>query len=479
MKIKLGKILAYVLVTVFLASTVYITIPVHAAGTVNILNVADGSSNFNFTAGQKNVGDTIVMNITITGASGIGTWQVGIQWDNTVLSFVSMTLPSDHIFANKGPVPSPPDVSTPGLVVMGVSIGPGQTGFSGGGRLAQLTLNITKIPGAGQTIESNIAFEGITMDTFIMEGLTDVSGDYTFNDAHYKYTGPAGPVLAHDVAVTNVVPSATSVLENSTVDINVTVANKGNFTESFAVGVTANGVSVAPNQTATNLASGASITLIFAWNTTGFTLGGYNVVGLAGPVTSETNTADNTRSGGTVQIVVPGADHDVAIMSILPKNTIIGQGLTLNISVTVVNNGLFSETFNVTLFANATQAAPPQTVANLDAGKNVTLLFQWNTKNWTISNYTLSATADTVPGEPNTANNTLVFVGNIYVMLQGDVNNDGIVNMKDIAAVCMTSHAFNAFSGYAHYVPYMDIDASGRIDMRDVLIIAMNFMRHI
>lgn len=189
MKIKLGKILTYVLVTVFLASTVYITIPVHAAGTVNILNAADGSSNFNFTAGQKNVGDTILMNITITGASDISTWQAGIQWDNTVLNFVSMTLPSDHIFANKYPVPSPPDVSVPGLVVMGVTIGPGQTGFSGGGRLAQLTLNITKIPGAGQTIESDIGFEGITSDTFIMVGLTDVSADYSFNNAHYKYTG--------------------------------------------------------------------------------------------------------------------------------------------------------------------------------------------------------------------------------------------------------------------------------------------------
>lgn len=477
MKIKLGKILTYVLVTVFLASTVYITIPVHAAGTVNILNVADGTSNFNFTAGQKTVGDTIVMNVTITGASSIGTWQTGIQWDNTMLNFVSMTLPSDNIFFNKSPLLGPPDVSVPGLVVMGASVGAGQTAFSGGGRLAQLTLNITKVPGAGETIESNIAFEGITIDTFILVGLGDVSGDYSFNNAHYKYTGPAGPVLAHDVAVTNVVPSATSVLENATVNINVTVANKGNFTETFAIGVIANGVSVAPNQTATNLASGASITLTFTWNTTGLALGGYNIVGLAGPVASETNTADNTRSGGTVQIAVLGADHDIAIISILPKNTIIGQGFTLDISVTVVNNGLFTETFNVTLFANATQAAPPQTVANLDAGKNATLLFQWNTKNWTISNYTLSATADTVPGEPNTANNTLVD-GNIYVMLTGDVNNDGIVNMKDIAAF-VNSHSFNAFSGYARYVPYMDIDASGRVDVRDLLIIATNFMRHI
>lgn len=478
MRSKLGRILTCVLIALFLASAFYIVNPVHAAGTVNIINVADGTSNFNFTAGQKNVGDTIVMNITIIGATDISTWQVGIQWDKNALGFVSMIRPSDHILFDKSPIATPPDTSTPGLVVMGVSAGPGQTGFTGNGRLAQLTLNITKVPGAGEIIETDINFEGITFDTFLLDSnLVDVSNDYTFNKAHYKYTGPAGPVLAHDVAVTNVAPSATSVLENSTVNINVTVANKGNFTETFSVGVTANGISVVVNQTATDLASGASITLTFAWNTTGSALGSYSIVGLAGPVASETNTADNTRSGGTVQIVVPGADHDVAVVSILPKNTVIGQGFTLDISVTVMNNGLFSETFNVTIFANATQAAPPQTVANLDAGKNVTLLFQWNTKNWTISNYTLSATADTVPGEPNTANNTLVN-GNIYVMLPGDVNNDGIVNITDIATV-VVSHAFNAFSGGTRYMPFMDIDGSGRIDTRDLLIIAINFMKHL
>jgi len=63
-----------------------------ATGTVAIVNALDGTSNFNFTAGQKNVGDTIVMNITIVGATDIATWQVGIQWDKNALGFVSMVL---------------------------------------------------------------------------------------------------------------------------------------------------------------------------------------------------------------------------------------------------------------------------------------------------------------------------------------------------------------------------------------------------
>jgi Ca2+-binding EF-hand superfamily protein len=63
-------------------------------------------------------------------------------------------------------------------------------------------------------------------------------------------------------------------------------------------------------------------------------------------------------------------------------------------------------------------------------------------------------------------------------MLRGDVNNDGAVNMKDIIDI-LNSHAFNAFSGTARYKPYMDMDANGRIDMRDILAIVLNFSKRL
>jgi hypothetical protein len=149
----------------------------------------------------------------------------------------------------------------------------------------------------------------------------------------------------------------------------------------------------------------------------------------------------------------------------------------LNVSVTVVNNGNSAETFDVAIFANSTQAANNQTVPNLDAGKNVTLIFQWNTTGWTISNYTLSAVAGPVAGETSISDNTLLF-GNIYLMFRGDCNNDGIVNFKDIFDL-LVSRAFGAFKGGSRYNPYMDMNADGRIDMRDLLIIVFNFNKHI
>jgi hypothetical protein len=473
-KIKLGKILVYVLVTVFLASTVYVIMPVHAAKTVNIVNAVDGSNNFNYTTAQKSVGDTFVVNITITDAFDITSWQIGIQWDPTLLDFDSFIVPTDHIFATMNPVTAGPDTSTPGLAIYGAAAGYGKGSFNGTGRLAQLTLKIKQAVGAGQTVQCDISFEGMFIDTFILDrNGGDVTSDYTFNIAHYQYSGPAGPAQTHDIAVTNVAPSSTSVIENASLNINMTITNNGDFTETFDAGVKANGTNVALNQTVTNLASHASTTLTFAWNTTTFALGSYSIIGIAGPVTGETNTADNSRSGGTVQIVVPSADHDIAVTNVAPINTAIGQGFTLNVSVTVANNGLFAETFDVAIYANVTQAAPSQTVTNLNAGQDTTLVFQWNTTGWTISNYTLSATATTVPGEPNTANNNLVF-GNINVMLPGDANGDGIVNMRDINYF-LISQVFNSHPGMARYNPQMDIDASSRIDTRDLLIIAINF----
>jgi hypothetical protein len=482
LNIKMSKTLTTVLIAIFLASTVYFIIPAHAAaGSVSIINAADGSSNFNFTTAQKNVGDTFLINITLINGANISTWQIAIQWDNSLLNFVSMVLPADNIFWNKSAVQSPPDNSTPGLVVMGANVGAGQTPFFGSGRIAQLTLKIVSAPGPGQSVQSDIKFEGLGIDTFFLDpALGDLSGNYDWNPALYKYSSTQ-QAQVHDVAVTKVTPAGTSVINGSSLNIAVIVANTGNFAETFPVQVTANGTNVDANQTATNLASGASTTLTFVWNTTGWTLGDYQIKAFA-DLSGDPTPADNTVIYGIVHVVTAGAGHDVGILNIVPKNpAAIGQGYPLNVSVTLTNDGIggFSETFDVKIFANGTQAAPTQTVSNLGPGQNATLVFVWNTTGWTVDNYTLSATAD-LTGDPTPADNNVTY-GNIWVMFTGDLNNDGVVNMKDVAAsvAYLQAHGFNSFAGYPYYNPYMDLDGSGRIDIRDLLIIILNFNKHI
>jgi hypothetical protein len=52
-------------------------------------------------------------------------------------------------------------------------------------------------------------------------------------------------------------------------------------------------------------------------------------------------------------VKVAGPIHDVAITNIVPSKTVVGQGYSLNISVTAANKGDYTENFNVTAYASA------------------------------------------------------------------------------------------------------------------------------
>ncbi len=78
---------------------------------------------------------------------------------------------------------------------------------------------------------------------------------------------------------------------------------------------------------------------------------------------------------------------------------------SLDITVDVTNEGNINEAFDVTAYANATPIET-QTVTNLGSGLTKSLTFTWNTTGVPLGPYTISATASTVPGETDTADNT-------------------------------------------------------------------------
>jgi hypothetical protein len=115
----------------------------------------------------------------------------------------------------------------------------------------------------------------------------------------------------HDMTVTNVTPSKTVVGQGYSLNINVTAANQGNFTETFDVTLYVGDW----NETRTiYLPNGTSTILTFTWNTTGFTKGNYTIWAYAWPVPGETDTDDNTLIDGWVVVTWPGdfdGDSDV------------------------------------------------------------------------------------------------------------------------------------------------------------------------
>lgn len=162
--------------------------------------------------------------------------------------------------------------------------------------------------------------------------------------------------------------------------------------------------------------------------------------------------------------------HDVAIINIEPESSWVYQGRTLNITVTVTNEGTDIETFNVSLYYDNTKIET-FAVINLFPGKNLTLTFTWNTTNLYPAQYNVSAVASIVPEETDTTDNTLVY-GTISVLWLGDINHDGKVDMRDIATI---ARGFGSHRGEPRYDPNCDLNNDGKIDMRDIAPSAKNF----
>jgi len=100
------------------------------------------------------------------------------------------------------------------------------------------------------------------------------------------------------------------------------------------------------------------------------------------------------------------AVHDLAVIDVNADPTEVPVGESTTINVTVWNQGDLSETFNVTIYYDTT-VIETQTGITLEAGKNTTLTFTWNTTLVSPGNYTITAEASEVPGETDLEDNTL------------------------------------------------------------------------
>jgi hypothetical protein len=183
--------------------------------------------------------------------------------------------------------------------------------------------------------------------------------------------------------------------------------------------------------------------------------------------------------------------HDVAITNVSLYKTVVGQGYSTSINATVQNQGEYTETFNVTIYAihqtpGFIVPIQTQTVTNIPPANETTLIFTWNTTGVTLGNYTLVAVADTVPNETDTTDNTLVD-GWVIVTIPGDVDGNFRVDMGDISSIC---NGFGSTIGpdgnYWHHPPgildplspNLDTDGNGKIDMGDITTALDNFAKH-
>ena len=245
------------------------------------------------------------------------------------------------------------------------------------------------------TINYEVIIEGIFNKTYIREII----------DAYLP------PPLLHDVAVLSVVPSSSSVRVGETLDINVTVKNEGNRVESFNVTVYYDS-NIIEAFFVDGLEPDAESVLVFHWDTQNVTEGNYTIGAQAETVQNETDIVDNLRYDGVVEVRAPSTPptirRDVVVISVIPSQSVVNVGEKVNITVTVKNVGTETESFNVSTYYDEFLFGT-SSVANLDPGRELSLILVWDTTNQTAGNYTIKARAEPVANETNLRDNLYIY----------------------------------------------------------------------
>lgn len=196
----------------------------------------------------------------------------------------------------------------------------------------------------------------------------------------------------------SVSPASGTVIQGGTVSTIVTATLASGATTAVSLsaagmpaGVTAAFVPISCNPTCTS-------TLTFTASSTA-TTGTFTI--------TITGTGSSTRT--TTFTLTVQVNHDVGVTSASFNLGLVNMGDTVTASVTVVNEGTTSETFNVDIFVilsgQGTKIGTVQ-VANLAPGQTVTKTLAWSTSGFTAGTYSLRAEIPALPGEQDLADNT-------------------------------------------------------------------------
>ncbi len=179
----------------------------------------------------------------------------------------------------------------------------------------------------------------------------------------------------------------------------------------------------------------------------------------------------------TLGMLVPKVHaQGVTITEVSTRNTVVAAGfiyqgtveihILFPVDVVLFNSEVTNQTVTVGIYIDGSLTGAKQEAQDVMPGETRTLQFFWDTTGATLGNHTLSAQID---GQDP------VIDGTIQVIFPGDVDQNGIVDMRDVEIIVQSMGAF--YDNPARFNPFADLDGSGRIDLRDVGIWALNFGR--
>jgi parallel beta-helix repeat protein len=170
-------------------------------------------------------------------------------------------------------------------------------------------------------------------------------------------------------------------------------------------------------------------------------------------------------------LVKPFSAHDIGITSITTSKTIVCQGYELSITAKILNYGINTETFTITVHAYTIVIT--QTQITLKSRDSTGFTFTLNTAGVAKGNYIISATAEPVPGETDTTDNIAEAADTVLVTVSGDVSGDRICDMLDIS---MLIDKFMTTPSDPRWHSNCDVNCDLSIDMADISIAIDHFM---
>jgi hypothetical protein len=201
-----------------------------------------------------------------------------------------------------------------------------------------------------------------------------------------------------DVAVPAVHPASASVDQGQTLTVDVTVTNVGNqdVTTGFeAVLADTTDRLWSSTQNIGRLNRGASVTLAYAWNTAGASIGNHTLCATAGPVTGEEDIMNNSRNAVVTIRTPPAPVTDLAVTGISAVGSAMrGDSVSVTVTVENIGNQDVGAAILVTLTDSADGVIGTQTVSGLSHGSSATLTYMWDTSGAAVGNHTLTACHD-------------------------------------------------------------------------------------
>ena len=312
----------------------------------------------------------------------------------------------------------------------------------------QLVVNGTNVTfnGSGSTDNLGIANYTWTFTDNNTQVLTGVNANYTFfNVGNFSVTlnvsdysgnwdtdkmgvNVTETKLIRDVAVTSVKPFPTTVTTGDFLLVNVTVANKGNVSESFDLTVYYDS-SVVGIENVTSLASEANRTLSFNWNTVGVPGGNYTIKAMASIVPGETYTEDNQLTSD--KVTINRLDSNIYIYA-SPANITAGASTTINGSISPVRVEA-----NVTIYY-ALSEEDWTVLKNVTTGSDGSYSYRWTLTNvgiykakadWPGDATTFPAESDVILVTVNMANSTISVTGSsAFVTVGSNITISGAIS---------------------------------------------------